>query len=120
MASANVQNWQLLMSSIAVGAHSSEVVGKLRRGEAVSEGELDTMGTLLFMDMLNLENLLFQGKYNPWGEEDWETALERVCLHHIKWFMTSPSSLEWWETNQVTFSEDFAQFMNKLLDKITP
>lgn len=64
MASANVQNWNQVLSSIATEPQSSKVVGKLRRGETVAEEELDTMGAILFMDMLNLENLLFQGNYN--------------------------------------------------------
>ena len=114
MVQANMGLWHSLYGKILESPDAARIFTTIRSGEEVPAQDTERLGALLVMWVLNMENLLFQSKLNPFVEEI-DAVLQRIFSDNVSMFMSSPSSLDWWESNRGIFGPDVVAMIDSAL-----
>jgi hypothetical protein len=105
MAQANMGLWHNLYGKVLESPDVARIFGNIKAGREVPAEDAERLGALLVMWVLNLENLVFQSRLNPFVE-DIDRVLERIFSDNVALFLASPSSLAWWESSRGLFGPE--------------
>jgi len=88
MVQANMGLWHSLYGKILESPDAARILRTIKTGEEVPAEDSERLGALLVMWVLNMENLLFQSRLNPFVEE-MENVLHRIFRDNVAMFLAS-------------------------------
>lgn len=102
MIQANMNLWHNLYGRILESAETARIFRAVKSGREVANEDRERVDALLTMWMLNLENLLFQSRLNPFLDNV-DEILEPIFDQNVAMFMSSAHAREWWRSSSRVF-----------------